>query len=235
MVVKAVGLDFFGTLVQVSADSESCIRSMYDSLRDCGYAFSYEDFVLNYRAATSEFRKTRNEQLREVNNCIWVASTLEKMGQRVKPSHQDIVRTVERYFSPWQIALAPDALNVLKWLNSRFTVSLITNFTDTAFICRCLKRLGIEEFFAHVVVSDSVGWRKPHPNIFKVFLDLSHARPEEAIYVGDEMATDIAGAKGVGIRTVLLTKDGIEHVSKDLPDHSVNSLTEFKELLGRIS
>ena len=235
MVVKAVGLDFFGTIAQANADSETCIRSMYDHLRDCGYAFSYEEFVSNYRAAVSEFRRTRNEQFREVNNCVWIASTLERMGQKVEPSHPSVVHTVERYFSPWQITLAPDALDVLKGLKSMFTVSLVSNFTDSAFICRCLKRLGIEEYFAHVVVSDSVGWRKPHPNIFKVFLDLSHVRPAEAVYIGDELATDIKGARSMGIRTVLLAKEGVTHVSEDQPDHVVHSLTEFKELLGRIS
>ena len=235
MVVKAVGLDFFGTIVQANADSETCIRSMYDHLRGCGHAFSYEEFVLNYRAAVSEFRKTRNEQLREVNNCVWVASTLERMGQKVEPSHPSVVRTVESYFGPWQITLMPDALDVLKELKSMFTVSLVSNFTDSAFIRRCLKRLGIEECFAHVVVSDSVGWRKPHPNIFKVFLDLSHAMPDEAVYIGDELATDIKGARSMGIKTVLLGKEDAKYVQEDRPDYVVHSLTEFKELLVKIS
>jgi len=235
MAIKAVGLDFFGTIAQAIADSETCVRSMYGHLQDCGYAFSYDDFVLNYRAAVSEFRKTRNEQFREVNNCVWIASTLKRMGSKVEPSHPDVVQTVERYFSPWKITLAPDAQDVLKELKNRFTVSLVSNFTDSNFIHHCLKRLEIAKYFAHIVVSDSVGWRKPHPNIFKAFLDLSNAKPDEAIYIGDELATDIKGAKSMGIRTVLLAKEEMTVVAEDWPDHVVHSLTEFKELLGRIS
>ena len=158
-------------IAHATADSETCLRSMYAHLRDCGYAFSYEDFVSNYRAAVSEFRRTRNDHLREVNNCVWIASTLERMGSKVEPSHPHVVCAVERYFSPWQIALAPDAQDVLEELKSKFAVSLVSNFTDSTFIRRCLKGLGLEDHFAHIVISDSVGWRKPHPNIFKAFLD----------------------------------------------------------------
>ena len=235
MAIKAVGFDFFGTIAHATADSETCVRSMYAHLRNCGYAFSYEDFVLNYRAAVSEFRRTRNDHLHEVNNCVWVASTLERMGSKIEPSHPHVICAVEKYFSPWQITLAPDAQDVLKELKSRFTISLVSNFTDSTFIRRCLKRLGIEDHFAHIVISDSVDWRKPHPNIFKAFLDLSNAKAEEAVYIGDEVATDVRGARSMGIRTVLLAKEGTVNMTEDQPDDVVHSLTEFKELIERIS
>ena len=235
MVVRAVGFDFFGTIAHVTADSETCIRSMYLHLRECGYAFSFEDFVLNYRAAVSDFRRVRNEDLREVNNCVWVASALERMGLKVEPSHPHVVCAVERYFRPWRISLAPYAHAVLEELKDRFTVCLVSNFTDSKFIRRCLVELGIGDCFAHVVVSDSVGWRKPHPNIFKVFLDLSNVKAEEAMYVGDEVATDVEGARSVGIRTVLLAKEGVVKMEEEQPDHVVHSLMELKELIMRIA
>lgn len=235
MVVKAVGFDFFGTIAYATADSETCIRSMYAHLRGCGYAFSYEDFVLNYRAAVSDFRRTRNDDLREVNNCVWVASALERLGLEVERSSPHVVCAVERYFSSWRITLAPDARAVLEELKGRFTVCLVSNFTDSRFIRRCLVELGIGDCFAHVVVSDSIGWRKPHPNIFKVFLDLSKVKAEEAVYVGDEVATDVKGARGVGIWTVLLAKEDALVTAEGQPDHVVHSLMEFKELIMRIA
>jgi hypothetical protein len=65
-----------------------------------------------------EFRRIRNDELREVNNCAWIAATLEKMGSKVGPSHPHVVSAVEKYFSPWEIALAPDAQEVLKELKA---------------------------------------------------------------------------------------------------------------------
>lgn len=232
--IKAIGFDFFGTLVEAKANSMECVLSMCKYLQKIGYEFSDEDFIRNYHSVVESFRKLRNDDLREVNNCVWVAYTLKKMGYEVELSSPYIISAVDRYFDSWQITLASDATEVLKLLKGKFTVSLISNFTDSTFLHRSLKRLEIEEFFDHVIDSDSIGWRKPHPEIFKRFLKLSAVRAEEAIFIGDELESDIKGAKILGINTVLLARPGIRNFQEETeacPDHIVNSLTEFVELL----
>jgi len=235
MTIKAVGFDFFGTLVEAEADWEDCVLSMCRHLRGCGYEFADSAFISNYRAAAVEYRKTRREDLREVNNCVWVADTLRRMSFEAEPSSPHIISAVERYFSPWQLSVAPDAHGVLRRLQGKFKIALVSNFTDSAFLHRCLDKLGIEGFFDSVIDSDSVGWRKPHPEIFKRFLELSGARAEEAVFIGDDLESDIGGAKNAGIRAVLLTRPGRAHSRQEgsevRPDRVVSSLSEFGEML----
>jgi putative hydrolase of the HAD superfamily len=235
MVIKAVGFDFFGTLVKAEADSTACVLSICNHLQQCGYEISDDDFIANYRSVVVKHRKTRYETLREVNNCILVADTLQRMGMEAEASSSNIVSAVEKYFGLWRLTLFPNVPMVLKRLGETFTISLVSNFTNSAFLHQSLKKLGIDKVFDHIIVSDAVGWRKPHPRIFKHFLKLSKAKAEEAIFLGDEIETDIMGARDMGIRAVLISRSSqVENQprkSSIFPNEIVRSITEFEELL----
>ena len=235
MSLKAVGFDFFGTLVDASADWRGCVLSVCKHLQFCGYNIFSEDFITNYRAVTGEHRKIRNETLREINNCVWVADTLNKMGIEVEPDNTDVREAVEKYFTSWQIDLAPDTINVLEKLSRMFEISLVSNFTHSAFLQRTMRKLNIEKFFHHIIISESIGWRKPHPYIFKHFLKLSKASAKETVFIGDDLESDIKGAKDAGIKAVLLTKNNnkLHKIVNIIPDYTVSSLTDFMNMLIR--
>ena len=52
------------------------------------------------------------------------------------------------------------------------------------------------------------GHTKPHASIFRAVLDLLGVEPAEALMLGDTIADDIEGALAVGMRAILLDRDG---------------------------
>jgi putative hydrolase of the HAD superfamily len=52
------------------------------------------------------------------------------------------------------------------------------------------------------------GRTKPHASIFRAVLDLLGVEPEEAVMVGDTIADDIEGALALGMRAILLDREG---------------------------
>src|SRR5204863_9487469 len=52
------------------------------------------------------------------------------------------------------------------------------------------------------------GRTKPHASIFRAVLDLLEVDPPEAVMVGDTIADDIEGARALGMRAILLDRDG---------------------------
>jgi HAD superfamily hydrolase (TIGR01662 family) len=52
------------------------------------------------------------------------------------------------------------------------------------------------------------GRTKPHPSIFRAVLDLLEVEPADAVMVGDTIADDIEGALALGMRAILLDRDG---------------------------
>jgi putative hydrolase of the HAD superfamily len=70
---------------------------------------------------------------------------------------------------------------------------------------RVFRRDGVADLIDAAVYTSEIEWTKPHPAAFHSVLDaLGGIAPEDAVFVGDRPWDDIAGAKGVGMRAVLL-------------------------------
>jgi putative hydrolase of the HAD superfamily len=72
------------------------------------------------------------------------------------------------------------------------------------------------------------GRTKPHASIFRAVLDLLGVEPAEAAMVGDTIADDIEGARALGMRAILLDREGF------YPDFEprIATLKELPPLLG---
>jgi putative hydrolase of the HAD superfamily len=72
-----------------------------------------------------------------------------------------------------------------------------------------IEALGLGGLVESVVTSARVGYRKPHPAIFRAAMELAGGGdPESMVYVGDNYAHDVAGARAVGMRAVLIDRKG---------------------------
>jgi putative hydrolase of the HAD superfamily len=73
----------------------------------------------------------------------------------------------------------------------------------------------ISDFVAHhgldvdcAVASRAHGWIKPHESIFLAALDLIGVEPGDAAMVGDSVEDDIEGAAALGMRAILIDREG---------------------------
>ncbi len=72
------------------------------------------------------------------------------------------------------------------------------------------------------------GRTKPHASIFRAVLDLLDIEPAEAVMVGDTIADDIEGALALGMRAILLDRDGLNPGFEP----QIATLNELLPLLG---
>jgi HAD superfamily hydrolase (TIGR01509 family) len=96
-----------------------------------------------------------------------------------------------------------------------------------------LELLGIDRLVDFVLVSEEFGVAKPDPAIFHEALRLAGVRPEEAIFVGDSVEFDMAGARAAGIPTVWLNRQ--QQPWRDPappPTRETRFLAELPHLLG---
>ena len=59
-----------------------------------------------------------------------------------------------------------------------------------------------------LLTSHAHGKTKPHGSIFRAMLDQLGTAPDETVMVGDTIEDDIHGAEAVGMRAVLLDREG---------------------------
>jgi len=70
MVIKAIGFDFFGTLVDAKADVNLCIENLHRRLCEHQIQISLEEFLQAYRTVASDYRRIRQETYKEANNRV---------------------------------------------------------------------------------------------------------------------------------------------------------------------
>jgi putative hydrolase of the HAD superfamily len=245
MRIKAVGFDFVGTLVQSNADHELCMRQLIESLEAAGLEFSADRFKSIHAEVVHKYRDLREMTCIEVNNEVWVSETLRQMGHSLEPSSEVIKVAVDAYFQPYvdTLYLSPKTLSALSSVHRRFATCLISNFTVARAIHKSIRELGLHDFLDRIVVSEEKNVRKPHPKIFRDFLDAFDIKPQEAVFVGDSMIHDIYGAKSLGMKTILVMSKTSDPTERKItcpaldpiePDAKISSIDRILDVLDKL-
>jgi putative hydrolase of the HAD superfamily len=85
--------------------------------------------------------------------------------------------------------------------------------------------VGLASHLDSVTFSAEVGWRKPSPHIFAAALAALGTDAGATVMVGDSEAHDIAGARGAGMRAVLLCRNGAH--ARSAADAVIEALAEL--------
>jgi putative hydrolase of the HAD superfamily len=127
----------------------------------------------------------------------------------------------------WELKAYDDALPTLKEIKNRgLTIGLISNVVKD--MESTYSELGIQPYLDFKVTSSEVGYDKPSPEIFMAALDKARVKPEESIFVGDQYHLDIVGARGVGIKAVLIDRNDYSPEITDCPRiHSLTEITQY--------
>jgi FMN phosphatase YigB (HAD superfamily) len=92
---------------------------------------------------------------------------------------------------------------------------------------------GIGDLFEVMLFSSESRAIKPSPRLFENLLERAGVRPEKAVYVGDDLARDVAGARAAGLASVWVSHGRTRDSALDpVPDREVASLLDLVRLEG---
>ena len=89
------------------------------------------------------------------------------------------------------------------------------------------------------MISEDVGIRKPRAEIFHATLRKLGVEPGEALHVGDRLEADVAGAAGVGMEAVWITRRARDPEAAlavhrgPPPAHTIADLDALREIVAR--
>ena len=114
------------------------------------------------------------------------------------------------------LVLFDDVAPVLTELKEKgLILGLISNVEQD--MTETLTRLGLPTWLEIVVTSQDTGFNKPRPEIFREALLQAVVKPSEAIYIGDQYQVDVLGARGAGMKGILLDRGDYYQDITDCP------------------
>lgn len=99
--------------------------------------------------------------------------------------------------TPRRTALMPGARELLTDLGTHYRIHIITNGFHEVQLEK-ITNSGLDHHFGLVLSSEMAGAKKPDPRIFRAALDRTKASADESLMIGDSVAADMEGARGVG-------------------------------------
>ena len=124
----------------------------------------------------------------------------------------------------------PKTLELLKSLSKEYKLCLTSNtgITSPETYYKYLEIIGIKKLFDKIYLSNEIEIAKPSINIFKLILEDFNLNPENIIHIGDNIFTDIFGAKKAGFSAIYVNKrKGVDNELAFNPDYTVADISEL--------
>ena len=220
--MTAVLMDALGTLVELQPPAPRLRRL----LAERGFEVDEERAARGFAAEISYYLqhhlegsdRRRLDDLRD--RCA------DAMREALELPELDRAHAREAMLGSLEFRPFPDALPALARLAQDGHAVVIVSNWDCS-LADWLGPPGLLDHVAGVVTSAEAGVAKPDRRIFELGLELAGALPEEAVHVGDSVENDVAGARALGIRPLLVARDGAAPEGVE----AVGSLTELPALL----
>lgn len=123
----------------------------------------------------------------------------------------------------------------LRRLRETHRLGVVSDFWCPGAVClKEFRRAGVADLFEAVVFSSDLRVNKPSPLIFRKAVELLGARESEVVFVGDNLARDVGGAKATGMAAVWIDEGGgragLEAVApSSRPDLVIRDLADLLE------
>jgi len=206
---RAVLFDMGGTLVFATCSESETFRRILRSVgitrtkRDIEEALSKTKKELDAEGFAEKFGKIPREE-------FWVrrdSCVLKHLG--IEDQKGELARVLDRrWFDFANFKAYSDTQRTLERLRETgLRTGLVSNGYEEE-IRSVLSKAGLStKMFDVVVGADTVHERKPHRDIFAYALRKLRVKPEETIFVGDQLDTDYKGAEDAGIRSLLILRE----------------------------
>jgi HAD superfamily hydrolase (TIGR01549 family) len=235
--LRAITFDFWGTLYQNAFGREERLDILGTALADAGQQRSSEELAAAYAHGWEVFDHSWRQEHRFMTTEEWLQAMLSHLHARL-PAEVcvSLRRPIEEVLLKHPPQPVPGVTTVVPRLAGRFRLGLISDvgLTPGRVLREFLRRDGLLPHFQVLTFSDETGLTKPRPEVFRRTLAGLGAQPAEAAHVGDLPETDMAGAKGAGMRAILFLGVNRREDGQAMADAVFGEYGELEEVLRRL-
>ena len=210
MVMEAITFDFWNTLYKTNQKSvlhdiriNGLMRVLQSAGLDVGTGEVFEVFKKVWLHAFTRQRAYGEE----VPPARQLELILEKFDITLS---EELKQNAYYYYAETLLEYPPemntDVKETLPLLYNRYKLAVICNtgLSPGYVLRKLMKKDGIIDFFEYLTFSDELGIAKPNPGIFEFTLEKMNIESHQAAHIGDDMITDVVGAKKAGMTAIWL-------------------------------
>jgi putative hydrolase of the HAD superfamily len=239
--LRALLFDINGTLIDIETDEHRD-----DVYRGLSRVLTFQGISLPWRSLRDLYFRTVQDHLRgssEAHPEVDVVAVWRDIVERNASPYTHalpaeklrqlplFLAETQRALSRLRLQLFPDVPAVLGRLRPCYRLGIVSDH-QTPYGLAELRTLGLAEFFDPVVISADHGFRKPDVRLFRYALKGVQARPEQALFVGNDLYHDVAGAHAAGMKCVLFSSGPVKHHPLSTPaDYVIHHFGQLPEAI----
>ncbi|MGE4300623.1 MAG: HAD family hydrolase [Victivallaceae bacterium] len=211
MKIKGILLDINGTVADILTD-EGCddvYRMMSNLLDYQGIKLSAGEFRKLFFETAKQQKQDSGQEHPEFDAVgIFSRLLVAHAGEYTRTLPHEKLRMLPQFLAEayraatrFKLETYADVKPVLESLRGRYRLAAVSD-AQAVWAIPELWSLGLEHCFETVVISSDYGCRKPNPRLFAAALDKLDMRPEDVVFVGNDMYRDVWGAHEAGMKTV---------------------------------
>ncbi|MGB3467238.1 MAG: YjjG family noncanonical pyrimidine nucleotidase [Cyclobacteriaceae bacterium] len=231
MKYKHILFDLDHTLWDYDTNARETLSDLYDHYELGRHElFEKEDFIVTFF---------------DINESLWSAYNKDQIAKGYIRENRfrqifDHLRLPLKYYPqgiddnylhacPQKTNKIAHADEVLTYLKPHFQLHILTNgFNDVQSVK--LEKSGLSQYFDKIVTSESAKAKKPNAAFFDHAISEINTHPEETLMIGDNLNTDIKGARDYGIDQVYYNP---EKNTDYQSTYAIGCLRELKHILKK--
>lgn len=237
---RDIFIDFDDTIYDTRGNAEIALKELFEHYELGTYFKSLEDFTVPFwtanQALWAQYAHGEIERdflmVERIRRPLAVG--VRPNGEHLAPTREECLAVSDYYLDLCSVkpGTVKDAHRVMQYLKSKgYRLHICSNgFREVQF--RKLKASALDQYFDTIVLSEDAGANKPSKEFFEYALKVTGASVESTVMIGDNILTDIGGAKGVGLKTILYDRwsSAVDHDMSDV-DWKVDNLIEIENIL----
>lgn len=231
MKYTTIFFDLDDTILDTVKNSKEALTEIYTDYKLGNYFLSFGDFYAKYQSINNNLWDLYEQNLIHKNELMAgrFAKSLNGLvslsaNQSLAMNHDFLARTSSKK------NIIEGATEILEYLKQKYEMYVLSNgFTEVQY--KKIEYAGVQDYFKGIILSDQVGINKPHPIIFNYALDKANVLADNVVMIGDNINTDIVGAKNAGIDQIWFNPKRVSDTENISPKYEIRSLYELKNIL----
>jgi putative hydrolase of the HAD superfamily len=242
MDIRALLFDVNGTLIDIETD-----EGLEEIYRAIGHFLMYQGISLHRWEVRDLYFQLIQQQRAESAETFAEWDAVEVWRELLRNKASDYTRSLppekleqlplfltelHRGIARKRLCLYPQVQETLDQLCPLYHMAVVSD-AQSAYAVPELRAVGLLKYFNPIIVSGDYGYRKPDPRLFQKALEALQARPEQAIFIGNDLYHDISGAQQVGMKAIFVSNNQSDTSSQIIsPDYTISHFAELPQAVN---